>query len=110
METIQVEGKAARVLPVLERLTKDRAAKIEGVLVVAGPGTFSSIRTGVLYANLIARLLAIPLIECSAEETVPGQFAQIIEAYLAGKRSSVTYVAPIYDREPNITLPRTTHA
>lgn len=105
-ETIQVEGRAARALPILARLTKDRMNLIEGVLVASGPGTFSSIRTGVLYANLISRLLKIPLIELNEEEVSPEGYPQIIQDYFAGRRLGATYVAPIYDREPNITTPR----
>ncbi len=106
IESIQVDGKAASILPVLARLTKDRMKAIEGVLVASGPGTFSSIRTGVLYANLISRLLTVPLLELSEEEAFSGSYTQIIQDYLAGRRSGMTYVAPIYDREPNITIPR----
>lgn len=106
IETIHVEGKAARALPVLARLTEARRAELEGVLVASGPGTFSSIRTGVLYANLIARLLAIPLIEISEEEASVGRFEEVIREYKEGKRKASLYVAPMYDQEPNITFPR----
>ena len=106
IETIQVEGKAARALPVLVRLTEERRAELEGVLVASGPGTFSSIRTGVLYANLIARLLHIPLLELSEEEASVGRYEEVIQDYKAGTRTTASYIAPIYDREPNITIPR----
>ncbi len=105
IETIQVEGKAARALPVLARLIEDRKEGIEGILVASGPGTFSAIRTGVLYANLCARLLKIPLIELTEEEAMTNQYPQIIQSYHAGTRSASAYVSPIYDREPNITIP-----
>ena len=105
IETIQVEGKAARALPVLARLIEDRKENVEGILVASGPGTFSAIRTGVLYANLCARLLKIPLIELTEEEAMPSRYPQIIQDYLAGRRSASAYVSPIYDREPNITIP-----
>ncbi len=105
IETIQVEGKAARALPVLARLIEDRKENVEGILVASGPGTFSAIRTGVLYANLCARLLKIPLIELTEEEAMPSRYPQIIQDYLAGTRSTSAYVSPIYDREPNITIP-----
>lgn len=106
IETIQVEGKASRALPVLARLTEDRKEQLEGILVASGPGTFSAIRTGVLYANLCARILDIPLIELTEEEAATGEYPEIIKSYLAGKRATSAYVSPIYDREPNITLPR----
>lgn len=106
IEMIQVEGKAARALPVLARLIEDRKENVEGILVASGPGTFSAIRTGVLYANLCARLLKIPLIELTEEEAMPSQYPQIIRGFLAGTRSASAYVSPIYDREPSITIPR----
>lgn len=104
IEAIQVEGKAARALPVLARLVEDRKEGVEGILVASGPGTFSAIRTGVLYANLCARLLKIPLIELTEEETT-NHYPQIIRSYHAGTRLASVYVSPIYDREPNITIP-----
>lgn len=106
IETIQVEGKTTRCLPVLARLTDGRLNALEGILVASGPGTFSSIRTGVLYANLMARLLKLPLLDLAEQEALPGMYPQIIQAYRAGTRHTASYVAPIYDREPNITLPR----
>lgn len=109
LETLQVEGKAARVLPVLSRLLEGRREQLEGVLVAAGPGTFSSIRTGVLYANLIARVVGIPLLSLNEHDaSVPGRLPEIIREYRVGKRLAVGYVAPMYDREPNITVPRVT--
>lgn len=106
LETIQVEGKAARALPVIARLLQDRRSELEGILVAAGPGTFSSVRTGVLYANLCARLLKLPLIELTEAEASPAHYVEVIQAYRDGARTAVDYVAPIYDREPNITTPR----
>lgn len=106
IETIQVEGKAARTLPVLARLMKDREGMLKGILVASGPGTFSSIRTGVLYANLCSRLLHLPLIELEESEALVSHASSVIASFEAGTRGSSAYVAPIYDREPNITIPR----
>lgn len=105
VETLQVEGKAARILPVLARLAKDRAKPLEGVLVASGPGTFSSIRTGVLYANLLARLKRVPLLEVAEHEATVASMPALIRSYRSQKRSAQAYVAPVYDREPNITTP-----
>lgn len=106
VETIHVEGKAARALEVLARLKDQHSGSVEGILVAAGPGTFSSIRTGVLYANLCARLLEVPLLELTEEEANAADFSPIIQAHLRGERASSPYVTPLYDREPNITIPR----
>ncbi len=106
IETVQVEGKAARALPVIARLLERRASQVEGVLVASGPGTFSSIRTGVLYANLFSRLKQVPLIEVLEEEASPANYPKLIQEYRLGTRQAASYIAPIYDREPNITTPR----
>jgi tRNA A37 threonylcarbamoyladenosine modification protein TsaB len=107
IETIQVEGKAARALPILARLVEGRGSAPQGILVTAGPGTFSSIRTGVLYANLCARLWKIPLVALSEEEASRDRYPEVIAAFQRGERVGAEYVAPLYDREPNITIPRT---
>lgn len=72
---------------------------------VAGPGSFSAVRAGVLQANLIARLLKLPLVGVTVDE------AGDLEALHRELRDprlklAVPYVAPIYDKEPNITTPK----
>lgn len=89
---VEKEGRGVVLLPLI---AKDLARfKIEGVGVVAGPGSFSAVRGGVLDANLIARLLKVPLLSF-----------KVGEAFDAS-RAPVEYVAPIYDAEPNITVPK----
>jgi tRNA A37 threonylcarbamoyladenosine modification protein TsaB len=88
-------GRAHELLGQLDRLCPDTSL-ITGICVVDGPGTFSSIRTGVLYANLLARLLSVPLTSIHAGE----RFSPLDVV-------SRSYVAPIYDSEPNITYKTT---
>lgn len=90
----------------LKQLFKDRA-RLEasaGICVVAGPGSFSSIRIGVLYANLLARLLKKPLRGIRVEEAV--DLSTVYKQCVEDEGASAAYVAPIYDAEPNITLPK----
>mgnify|MGYP000856055335 FL=1 len=78
---------------------------LEGVFCVAGPGSFSAIRIGVLDANLIARLKQVPLVGLEYhgdQETL----AKAQEKLEFGNLHAVEYLAPIYDAEPNITLPK----
>lgn len=75
---------------------------MSGVCVVAGPGSFSAVRSGVLVANLLARFLHTPLIGISVTEAQDlGSVAQ----HLEGLKQMATFVAPVYDAEPNITQP-----
>jgi tRNA A37 threonylcarbamoyladenosine modification protein TsaB len=92
VKRIDKEGRAGILLPLI---AKEMARfKITGVGVVAGPGSFSAVRSGVLDANLIARLLQVPLLSFRVGEAFDPS------------RTPEEYVAPIYDREPNITIPR----
>lgn len=92
---------------ILRRVFGRERARLEackGVCVVAGPGSFSAIRIGVLYANMLARLLHRPLIGVSVEEAAD---RAALLARLENKALPIaTYVAPIYTMEPNITVPR----
>lgn len=98
VKRVEKEGRAGILLPMIAAdLHKAQSGKrkLEGVGVVAGPGSFSAVRGGVLDANLIARLLQVPLLSFRVGETFDPS------------RTPVEYVAPIYDREPNITIPKT---
>lgn len=97
---VEKEGRATILLPLIAKHLK----KIDGVAVVAGPGSFSAVRTGVVDANLISRLLAVPLVSLTAEE---GNDLEGLAARIAsGDVSTTSYVAPVYDAEPNITVPK----
>lgn len=100
-----ITGSAGRLL---NELAKQRKAfeAADGVCVVSGPGSFSSVRTGVLYANLLSRLLRIPLVGVTVDEA--SDLDALARQLLATRYSKfeTRYVAPIYDAEPNITVPR----
>jgi hypothetical protein len=96
-------GRSHGLLPLIQPWTK-RYGLPEGIGVVEGPGTFSSIRVGVLVANLLARCWQKPLVAFSVEEGMdPTTFTSRFEQKSA---RPVSYVAPLYDTEPNITVKR----
>lgn len=99
---IEKEGRAQILLPLISKDFEQKT--LNGVAVVAGPGSFSAVRGGVLDANLIARLKGVPLapVEPTAWQDLEGLAARI----QAGEISTSVYVAPIYDQEPNITVPK----
>jgi len=102
-----VEGRTVGLLPKLSKVLGTKGLKkLEGVCVVAGPGSFSSVRAGVLDANMIARLLKIPLVGVTVDEAAD---LPILSHKLFAMHHSIKladYVAPIYDKEPNITIPK----
>lgn len=102
-----IQGRTVGLLPKLAKTMGSKGLKkIEGICVVAGPGSFSSVRAGVLDANMMARLLDIPLVGITVDEVhdLPVLSHQLTAGILKGKAAS--YIAPIYDKEPNITIPK----
>lgn len=91
--------------PLLHRLSEffphESLDELTGVCVVEGPGTFSSVRSGVLVANLLSRLYHIPLYGVSKNDA---EDLEVLRQRIASKKlPSRSYVAPVYDQEPNIT-------
>jgi tRNA A37 threonylcarbamoyladenosine modification protein TsaB len=99
-----IQGRPHRLLPRLAQDWKPRRTELEGVCVVVGPGSFSAVRTGVLSANLLARILGVPLVGVRREEAA--SLPQLARRLAEGAYPPSRYAAPIYDAEPNITLPR----
>lgn len=89
------------LLRIQEHVSPEELAHVLGICVVRGPGSFSSVRAGVLIANLFARLYNIPLYGVSVEEA--RDLFVLRDALAAHTIPSVDYVAPEYDAEPNIT-------
>lgn len=77
-------------------------AQAQGICVISGPGSFSSIRNGTLVANLLARIYGLPLYGLEAKDA--DDFVALVATL--EKRQASDYVAPIYDQEPNVTLPK----
>lgn len=97
------EGRSNRILLELSRLmSKKKDKKVEGFCVVSGPGSFTSVRTGVLLANIFARCLKKPLVGIDANEALDTK--KIAASLNAGAFCFSSYVSPSYSAEPNITI------
>lgn len=106
-ETWVSEGRAQQLLAGIKAHLDQIKASLGGVIVVSGPGRFSSIRVGVLYANILARWYKVPLFEAKVEDVETDEaLKSLVAAIGSGTRVASAYVAPVYDREPNITSPR----
>ncbi len=81
--------------------------ELEGVIVASGPGRFSALRVGVLYAHLLARWFRVQLFEAFPEDLADDAGrAELLASVRVGRRPAAAVIPPRYDREPNITLPR----
>lgn len=89
------------VSAIARRIAPKQISDSDGICVVSGPGSFSSIRIGTLTANLIARIHGLPLFAVDAETADRGSGA-IVGSIVSS--SPQEYAAPVYDREPNITI------
>lgn len=86
----------------LDQIIRPRElASLRGICVVAGPGSFSAVRGGVLMANLLGRLLGKPLVGVSREDAE--NLSKLRRSLFAQAFTPQPYVAPVYDAEPNIT-------
>lgn len=99
------KGRSHQYLARIVKLVEARGrAHVSGICVVAGPGAFSSVRTGVLQANLFARVWRVPLVGISVAEA---DALEGLSAKLATRQYVfVQTVTPVYESEPNITQPR----
>lgn len=91
------EGRTRNLIYEITRQVKlEELKKADGICVVKGPGSFSSIRTGVLVANLLAKALKLKLYSLPADrDKMSDEDFKILKPQI--------FVAPEYDREPNIT-------
>ena len=77
---------------------------LEGLIVVSGPGSFTSTRIIVTIANALSFAKDLPIIgvensaRLSGEELIRDSGKDWI------KKTSKKFISPIYDRPPNITL------
>lgn len=96
----------------IERLLKNNKAslkKLNGVIVITGPGSFTSLRIGLASANTLGYVLNIPVIGISLKELKREN--DLLEMVKKGikklkKQKSFKIVLPYYGQEPNITKPK----
>lgn len=75
--------------------------QLEGIVGFSGPGSFTGLRIGLTVANTLAYGLRIPVVGSSAEAWIQDG----IERLSGGENQKIAL--PKYDREPNITQPKT---
>lgn len=77
---------------------------LEKIVVVSGPGSFTSTRIIVTIANALAFAKSLPVI--GVENTARQGGEELIRAsgLLWAKQKTAGFVTPVYDRPPHITL------
>lgn len=96
-------GKSGGLLAIInQQISLARLRQVQGICVVAGPGSFSSVRGGVLAANLLSRLLKKKLIGAYLEQA--HNLKHLMTKIAQGELMPTNFVAPVYASEPNITV------
>lgn len=70
---------------------------LDTIVVVRGPGSFSSVRIGVTIANTLAYALGIPVYGIKTNIDFPRRIKH-------SKKRITDFVTPFYSKPPNITL------
>lgn len=92
------------VIPwIAQQFSRRSLTDCKGICVVQGPGSFSAVRSGILFANVAARVLRLPLYGVSCDEA--HDLRVLRDRLVARTILPTSYVAPLYDAEPNITMP-----
>lgn len=87
----------------IETLLSNQKAAIKdvtGLVVFAGPGSFTSLRIGLTVANTIAYANNCPIVSSTGKDWIKDGFIKLKVA------KPGSFVMPEYGAEPNITKPR----
>lgn len=82
------------------RIGRAALSRLVGICIVRGPGAFSATRSGVMTANLLARIYKKPLVGVSVDAAK--DILRMMRGLNAGIYSTVSSVQPVYEAEPNI--------
>jgi len=98
---------AEKLLPTISKIIpKNKLKYLKAIIVVTGPGAFTSLRIGITIANTLSYACKIPVIGLKATEfTNLNELIKIGETRLK-KVKSQKLAQPFYGKEPNITKPR----
>lgn len=99
--TVKLTEKLVFFITQLLKKQKIEFKKLKGIVVVTGPGSFTSVRIGCVIANTLAQVLNIGIYGAHADSLNTDQL--ILKSIKKLKKNK--YVIPFYDREPNITIP-----
>ncbi|MFH1598008.1 MAG: tRNA (adenosine(37)-N6)-threonylcarbamoyltransferase complex dimerization subunit type 1 TsaB [Patescibacteria group bacterium] len=93
-----------KLVPLINRVIKKNKLtlkKLKGIIVVKGPGGFTSLRIGVITANTLSYSLKIPVVGVRLGQGMIKQGIKRIK-----KLRSFRIIEPHYGRPPNITKPK----
>lgn len=89
------------------KANKITAGKLAGIIVITGPGPFTSLRIAVAVANTLSYALQIPVWGIPNKEKFIDDNKLIKLAFKKIKLNKFSkQISPFYDKSPNITIPK----
>lgn len=93
------------LLPAINKLIKQYHHRaIKGIIIVSGPGSFTSLRIGIATANTLGWVLNIPVAGVKLNEFNNLMTLMKVAAEKLRRVKVGQIVEPFYGQEPNITL------
>ncbi|MDZ7798205.1 MAG: tRNA (adenosine(37)-N6)-threonylcarbamoyltransferase complex dimerization subunit type 1 TsaB [Patescibacteria group bacterium] len=96
-----------KLIPLIKKVlkkAKKQLKKIKKIIVVTGPGPFTSLRIGIGVANALALSLNIAVVGFKKDEFK--SIKDLIKKSENKKLKKNNFVKPFYDKKPNITKPK----
>ncbi|MBI4133087.1 hypothetical protein HY478_00575 [Candidatus Uhrbacteria bacterium] len=93
------------LLPYIAKKLKALSSKLKAILIIPGPGNFSTVRGAVVIANALGFALGIPVLAVTPKKGEPLPTAFRRAAARISRKTTEKFVVPIYGHEPNITRP-----
>ncbi len=100
----KVSEKLLKAIDSLLNQNKIKTRQLKGLIVITGPGPFTSIRIGVAVANTLAYALKIPVVGLANRQGLTSE-EKLIKLGLSKLKQvkANKYILPFYNKEPNIT-------
>lgn len=98
--TVKLTEKLVFFITQLLKKQRKKFIDLKGIIVVTGPGSFTSVRIGCVIANTLAQVLKIGIYGDNAEKLTSDEL--ILKSIKKLKQNN--FALPFYDREPNITI------
>jgi tRNA threonylcarbamoyl adenosine modification protein YeaZ len=101
MGDFKVSENLLKLINKLLKKNKIVPEQLKGIIVVSGPGPFTSLRIAAAVANTLSFTLQIPIAGIANKDNLPD--SQLIKKGLKEIKIG-NYIHPFYNREPNITI------
>jgi len=91
---------------IMKKLDKTFQTKLSGIIVAAGPGSFTGLRIGMSVANTLAYTLDVPIVSPQETKSTEDLLQKGLTMLKSAGSQYVSPAVPHYGAEPHITKPK----